>query len=123
MTDLTAVDELYYLEICEVADLLDRGAVTARQVTEAVLDRIDTVDQRLGAYAHVAADEALAQADESDERRRAGAARGPLDGIPLAIKDIYDKAGWPTEAGMAVRRGQVASSTATVVERLEQRVW
>ncbi|PJK24207.1 amidase [Mycolicibacterium goodii] len=120
MTDLTAVDELYYLEICEVADLLDRGAVTARQVTEAVLDRIDTVDQRLGAYAHVAADEALAQADESDERRRAGAARGPLDGIPLAIKDIYDKAGWPTEAGMAVRRGQVASSTATVVERLEQ---
>ncbi|KWX19975.1 glutamyl-tRNA [Mycolicibacterium wolinskyi] len=116
----TPADALYYREICELVDLLDRGEVTARQLTQSTLDRIAEVDQRLGAYAFVAPDEAMAKAAESDERRAAGAARGPLDGIPLAIKDIYDKQGWRTEAGMAVRSGQVASSTATVVERLDQ---
>ena len=113
-------DALHYREICELVDLLAGGDVTARELTESTLDRIAAVDQRLGAYAYVAADEAMAAAAESDERRAAGAARGPLDGIPLAIKDIYDKAGWRTEAGMAVRAGQVASGTATAVERLEQ---
>lgn len=112
-------DALHYREICELVDLLDRGEVTSRQLTEATLDRIATVDEWLGAYAFVAPEEALAQAAESDERRKADATRGPLDGIPLAIKDIYDKRGWRTEAGMAVRSGQVATSTATVVERLD----
>lgn len=118
MTDAPG-DALHYREICELVDLLDRGEVTSRQLTEATLDRIATVDQRLGAYAFVAPGEALAQAAESDERRKADATRGPLDGIPLAVKDIYDKRGWRTEAGMAVRSGQVATSTATVVERLD----
>lgn len=119
MTDTTD-PALHYREICEVVDLLASGDVTALQLTDATLNRIAAVDQRLGAYASVAADEARARAAESDERRKAGATRGPLDGIPLAIKDIYDKAGWRTEAGMALRSGQVATGTATVVERLEQ---
>ncbi|MET4430665.1 MULTISPECIES: amidase [unclassified Mycolicibacterium] len=120
MTDENSTDDLHYLEICEVADLLAGGDVTAQALTQLTLDRIAGVDQRLGSYAFVAAEQAMAQAAQSDERRRAGAARGPLDGIPLAIKDIYDKAGWRTEAGMAARAGQVAATSATVVERLEQ---
>ncbi|MHC9297107.1 amidase [Mycobacterium sp. LTG2003] len=119
MTETTD-DALHYREICELVELLARGEVTARQLTESTLDRIAAVDERLGAYAFVAPDEALAKAAESDERRKAGTVRGPLDGIPLAIKDIYDKQGWRTEAGMAVRSGQVATSTATVVERLDE---
>ncbi|CAJ1584006.1 amidase [[Mycobacterium] wendilense] len=100
--------------------MLAAGDVSARQLTALSLDRIATVDSRLGSFAFVAADEAMKQATESDERRKAGTTRGPLDGIPLAIKDVYDKAGWPTEAGMVVRAGQIATTTATVVERLEQ---
>lgn len=120
MTDSGSADGLHYREISEVAELLAGGDVTARELTELTLDRIATVDRQLGAYAFLAPDEAIAQATQSDERRKAGAGRGPLDGIPLAIKDIYDKAGWCTQAGMSVRAGQVATSTATVVERLEQ---
>ncbi|MGV9798885.1 amidase [Mycobacterium sp. NPDC003449] len=120
MTDNDSAAGLHYREICELVELLAGGDVTSRQLTELTLDRIASVDQRIGAYAFVAADEAMAQAAQSDERRKTGTARGPLDGIPLAIKDIYDKAGWRTEAGMAIRAGQVAETTATVVERLEQ---
>lgn len=120
MTDTDSAAGLHYREICDLVELLAGGDVTSRQLTELTLDRIATVDQRIGAYAFVAPDEALAQADQSDERRKAGTTQGPLDGIPLAIKDIYDKAGWRTEAGMAIRAGQVATTTATVVERLEQ---
>lgn len=119
MTDTTN-PALHYREICEVVDLLAGGDVTAQQLTDATLDRIVAVDQRLGAYASVAADDARLRAAESDKRRKAGVTRGPLDGIPLAIKDIYDKAGWRTEAGMALRSGQVATGTATVVDRLEE---
>lgn len=111
-------DQLHYKEIYEIADLLSAGELTSEEVTTALLDRIDAVDARIGSYAFVARDDALAAARRSDERRAAGQAIGRLDGIPLAIKDIYDREGWRTEAGMASRRGTVADSSATVVERL-----
>ncbi|BBZ01965.1 putative amidase AmiD [Mycolicibacterium chitae] len=119
MTETTD-DALHYREISELVDMLASGDVTAEQLTELTLDRIADVDQRLGAYAFVAADEARACAADSDERRKTGTTRGPLDGIPLAVKDVFDKTGWRTEAGMSVRAGQVAATSATVVERLEQ---
>ena len=116
----TADPALHYREISELVPLLSAGDVTSLQLTEMTLERIGAVDQRLGSFAFVAAAEAQLRAKESAERRRAGGTRGPLDGIPLAIKDIYDKAGWRTEAGMALRAGQVANDTATVVTRLEE---
>jgi amidase len=118
---MTAHDSeaLYYLEIYELSDRLAAGDLTSRQITEAMLDRIDAVDATIGSYAYIARDEALAAADRSDERRAAGQSLGRLDGVPLAIKDIYDRAGWPTEAGMSSWKGNVANTSATVVERLE----
>lgn len=113
-------EPLHYREICDVVELLATGDVSAEHLTDLVLERIRAVDDRVGAFAFVAEDEARRSAAESDARRASGATRGPLDGIPLAIKDIYHKAGWRTEAGMAVRAGQVATETATVVERLER---
>lgn len=112
-------NELHYLEIYELSEKMASGEVTSRQVTESLLNRIDAVDRTLGAYAYVARDEALAAADRSDARRAQGATLGRLDGVPLAVKDIYDRKGWPTEAGMASRNGIIADSSATVVERLE----
>lgn len=120
MTDANQANDLQYREISELVDLLAGGDVTARGLTELMLDRIATVGEDLGAFAFVAGEHAMTQAEQSDARRRAGAARGPLDGVPLAIKDIFDKAGWRTEAGMAARVGQVATSSATVVDRLEE---
>lgn len=114
----TPTADLHYLEIHQAAALLERGDVTSVELTQHMLDRIATVDASLRSYAHVAADEALLAAEASDERRRKGGARSELDGIPLAVKDIFDREGWPTEAGMQVRRGAVADTTATVVKRL-----
>ncbi|MCV7228129.1 amidase [Mycolicibacterium komossense] len=119
MTDKSSADDLQYREICDVVGLLSSGEVTAQALTQLMLERIAAVDGRLGAFAFVAPEEAMAQAEQSDARRRDGATLGPLDGVPLAIKDIFDKAGWRTEAGMASRVGQVAVKSATVVERLE----
>jgi amidase len=120
MTDENQANDLQYREINELVDLLACGDVNAQGLTELMLDRIATVGAGLGAFAYVAAEQAMAQAEQSDARRRAGAVRGALDGVPLAIKDIFDKAGWPTEAGMAARAGQVATTSATVVNRLEE---
>ncbi|MDZ7886757.1 MAG: amidase [Mycobacterium sp.] len=120
MTDNNSANDLQYREISELVDLLAGGDVTAQGLTELMLDRIATVGEDLGAFAFVAGEQAMAQAEQSDSRRRAGAARGPLDGVPLAIKDTFDKAGWRTEAGMAARAGQVAARSATVVDRLEE---
>lgn len=111
--------ELHYKEIYELSDLFASGELSASDATESLLRRINEVDGVLGSYAYIAADEAVIAARESDDRRAAGVGRGRLDGVPIAIKDIYDKRGWRTEAGMASRRGIVADSTATVVERLE----
>lgn len=95
MVDNGSTDGLHYREISELVEMLAAGDVSARQLTALSLDRIATVDSRLGSFAFVAADEAMKQATESDERRKAGTTRGPLDGIPLAIKDVYDKAAGP----------------------------
>ncbi|OUC80310.1 amidase [Gordonia lacunae] len=112
-------DQLHYQEIHEIADQLATGEQTSYAITEALLDRIGQVDQTIGSYAWVAHDDALAAARRSDSRRAEGRPLGRLDGVPLAIKDIFDRAGWQTEAGMASRRGTVATTSATVVERLE----
>ncbi|MEU1305769.1 amidase [Streptomyces shenzhenensis] len=112
-------EQLHYKEIYELSDLLSSGELSSQEVTRAMLERIDAVDATIGSYACLAADEAMAAARRSDERRAAGRSLGRLDGVPLAVKDIYDKAGWPTEAGMASRKGIVAATSATVVERLE----
>ncbi|MEV5650759.1 amidase [Nocardia sp. NPDC052254] len=114
-----SADQLHYKEIHEVAALLASGGSSSTEVTQAMLDRIDDIDSTVGSYVHVAHEEALAAARRSDERRAAGRALGPLDGVPIAIKDIYDKRGWPTRAGMASRAGMIATSNATVVDRLE----
>jgi aspartyl-tRNA(Asn)/glutamyl-tRNA(Gln) amidotransferase subunit A len=78
---------------------LRRGATTAEAATEAYLVRISRLDPKLGAYQHVAAEAALAQARALDRRRAAGEDLGPLMGVAVAIKDIFAVDGMPTTAG------------------------
>jgi len=101
-----------------LAAALDRGEITSEDATRAALARIEARDGALRAFIRVMRADALAAARASDARRRAGAAKGPLDGVPIAIKDNIDVAGVPTTGGIAHYRQSVPREDAFVVRRL-----
>ena len=117
---MTEPTDLTELSAIELAPLIRTRAVSPVEIVEATLARIDAMNARLGAYLHVAADEARAAARVAEGEVRAGGYRGPLHGIPVAYKDIYDVAGLPTTAGSKLRVGHVAAEDATAVGRLRR---
>jgi aspartyl-tRNA(Asn)/glutamyl-tRNA(Gln) amidotransferase subunit A len=114
MTDLTSLD------ITDVARLLRGREVSPTELTEAYLQRIERLNPRLNTYITVMADEAraMAQAAEADIQR--GQYRGPLHGVPVGIKDLFDVAGVPNTMGSKILSGNVPSKDATVVTKLKQ---
>jgi len=101
-------------------DALRSGDVTAVDLTDACLARIAAQDGELHAVTALTADAARQAAAEADQRRRDGKTRGPLDGIPVALKDNIDLAGTPAAAGMTSRRDIVSDADAFVTRRLRE---
>ena len=97
---------------------LDRGDVTSVAIVEACLARIALLDDRLHAFVDVYADGALACAQAADLEREGGITRGPLHGLPVALKDLLHLAGRQTTAGAKSWLGRRSEETATAVERL-----
>jgi aspartyl-tRNA(Asn)/glutamyl-tRNA(Gln) amidotransferase subunit A len=102
-----------------LSERLARGEVTSAQLTEAYLARIGVHDRRLNSYIAVTADVARAAAADSDKRRATGGLRGPLDGVPIALKDNIDVAGVATTAGIEARRRRTAAADSPVTARLK----
>jgi aspartyl-tRNA(Asn)/glutamyl-tRNA(Gln) amidotransferase subunit A len=102
----------------DLAEELAAGNVTSAELTEVHLDRIEAVDGAVHAFLHVDREGALLQAAESDARRSRGEARGPLDGVPIAVKDVLATRGLPTTCGSKILEGWIPPYDATVVERL-----
>src|SRR3546814_2767109 len=98
---------------------LEAGEVTSVELTQLFLDRIAAVDGQVNAFLHVDAEGALAQAKASDERRAAGNPASPLDGVPVAVKDVLATEGIPTTCGSKILEGWIPPSDATVVTRLK----
>lgn len=88
------------------------------EATAAMLDRIGALNPKLHAYWSVDREGALAAAEIAAAELRDGLDRGPLQGVPIAVKDLCDVAGQETSAGTEVARGQVAATDSTVVQRL-----
>ena len=100
---------LSQLTIHEVHSLLRRGEVSSYETTQAVLDRILSLDNDVKAYLTLAPELALAQAAEADQRRADGEDH-PLLGVPVAIKDVISIAGLPTTCGSRILEEYVPPS-------------
>ena len=106
------------MTIEEFARRLRAREVTALEITDACLQRIEELQPSLNAFIRVMADEARRDADTADRELAAGRDRGPLHGVPIGVKDIIDIEGIPTTAASRVREGHVARSDAPVITRL-----
>ena len=116
MTD----DEIDWLDLSTIARLIREQMLSAEQVTQAQLRRIERLDTKLHAYACVTSELALTQARAADQRQAQGQALGPLHGVPIAVKDLCWTAGIPTAAGMQIYKDFVPDQDATVVKRLRE---
>ncbi|MFI1100720.1 amidase [Streptomyces melanogenes] len=97
----------------------DKGSLTSSALTRAYLRRIETVDPKINAVLHTDPS-ALRQAAASDARHRGGRLRGPLDGIPVLLKDNVDTRDMPTTAGSLALAGKPPGADAVLVTRLRQ---
>ena len=113
---------LYELTIHEAAEMLRRQQISSVELTEAVLDRIVAVDNRVRAYLTLTPELALEQAREADQRLKehSPGAASPLLGVPVAIKDVLCTSGIPTTCGSRILEGFVPPYDATVVSRLRE---
>jgi len=114
------MNELLSLSAYHLHTKLLAGEVSAAEVTEAMLGRIQATDTELGAYNTVMADAALAKAQNVDARRANGGPLGPLAGVPVAIKDNMCTNGIRTTCSSRILEHFVPPYDATVVERLDR---
>lgn len=112
------MSELWRLSASEMARQVAAGGVTSRELVEAHLARIDTVNPKVNAVVRVLRDDALKAAGDADRKRWEGAPLGPLHGVPFTIKDCIDVAGLPTTWGTELLAEAVSPVDAPVVEKM-----
>ncbi len=105
--------------IRQISELLRQGSLSPVELTEDCLSRIEKLNPRLNAFITVTADSARAQARAAEAEIRRGNWRGPLHGIPLALKDLIDTAGIRTTAASSLFRDRIPSEDAEIVRRLK----
>src|SRR5579859_4882880 len=111
--------ELYQLTIREAGDLLRQRKISSVELTQAHLERIRAVEDKVKAFTLVTDDIALQQAQEADRRIASEENLSPLTGIPLAIKDVISTKGVTTTCGSRMLEHFVPPYNATVMERLK----
>jgi len=114
------LDDLHWLEITELASLLEAKRVSPVELAESMLRRIGRLDPTLHAFALQTPDIALEQARRAEARLARGERIGPLDGVPIALKDLCWTQGVNTAGGMTIHRDFVPSRDGTVTARLRE---
>lgn len=112
--------DLWKLDGAALRAALDAGDVTAVEVVDAALARLDEVEPHLNAFTHVDAAGARVAAAASDDRRKAGAALGPMDGVPFSVKDNLFVAGLPATWGSRLWKSFVPENDDISVERMKR---
>ena len=113
-----AEDKLTILSAVDAAAKIARRELSSEQYVGAYLDRIAARDRDVRAFIHYDPDHAIRQSQARDQEQREGKKLGPLHGIPVAVKDIFDTADFPTENGTKLDLGRKPSKDAEAVARL-----
>jgi aspartyl-tRNA(Asn)/glutamyl-tRNA(Gln) amidotransferase subunit A len=111
-------DELAFLTIADAARLIEQKQLSPVELTTALIGRTEALDPQLNAYLLLTADRALDRAREAEREIMAGGHRGPMHGIPFALKDIYSTAGIRTTGHSRICLNTVPSADATTVRKL-----
>ena len=113
-------DQIPFLSVAELGRLIQAREVSPVEATEAFLERIGRIDGHLNSYITVSGEEARQAARGAEQAIAAGQYRGPLHGIPVAVKDQFDTAGIRTTYGSSLEWGHVPDTDAVVVAKLKQ---
>ena len=112
--------DLHYQSLTSVSDLIRRRKLSPVEATRAILERIARLDGQYRSYVTVLADRALERAKAAEAEIARGLWRGPLHGVPVAVKDLCNTTFAPTTSGTTIFKDFIPSFNATVVDRLEQ---
>ena len=110
---------LHYKTITELGQMIQSKDISPVEVTKTILARIEELDSKYMSYATLMAEQALASAQQAEDEIANGHYRGPLHGMPIAVKDLCFTKGVRTMGGSKVYLAHVPSFDSTVVERLE----
>ncbi|HEX9029097.1 MAG TPA: amidase, partial [Anaerolineales bacterium] len=109
-----------YLTITQASELIRKGELSPVDLTQAYLERIASLDPQVNSYITITADQALEQARQAEVEIQRGQDRGPLHGIPLALKDLYETRGVRTTAGSRFFADYVPEADAATVQKLHE---
>jgi amidase len=110
----------HYLELLDIGRRIQTKEISSTEAARAQLERIQKLDGTLKSYATLMTDSALAQGRAADDEIAKGAIRGPLHGVPIAVKDLCWTKGVPTAAGMTIFRDFKPDRDGTVVRKLRE---
>ena len=111
---------MFELSATQALQKIRDGEITSEELVQACLDRIDQVDGEIEAWTHLNPEHALEQARSRDIQRQTGEAQGPLHGIPVGVKDIFDTKDLPTENGTVLNAGRQPDDDCKVVSLLKE---
>ena len=112
-------DGLAFLTISELSELIRTKKISPVEITRLMLQRIDKFNPVLNAYITVTSEQAMKSAQDAEKEIQQGKWRGPLHGVPVALKDLFDTAGVRTTAASALFKDRVPEQDAEVVHRLK----
>ena len=111
-------EDLHYMGLREIGDAIQAGKISSESVTKKLFERIEKLDGQLKSYVVLMQEQALKEARRADQEIAQGKIRGPLHGVPVAVKDLCWTADAPTAFGTILHRDFMASEDGTVVKRL-----
>ena len=119
MQNSSQTNDLAFLSLTELSELIRSRKVSPVEVTRNILERIEKLQSALNAYITVTRDVAMKSAEEAESEIQQKKWRGPLHGVPVAVKDLFDTIGIKTTAGSAVFKDRVPDKDAEVIRKLK----